>query len=285
MDPQQRNRSYTLAKWIGARCTSDVVPGTELLVAARNTPSVLFDGLHILAKAQMMPFDKAEVVIVADTSRSLYKEARKRGQQVAPPKWLERCLQIRCALQIAGELEEYLEAGPEDLSPPNLREDEIRIEKGRHLLRWTLEHGAPGKTWAGELMHLVLFNVLPETAVVVSVPTDKEIVQQEFRDEHLKRFEELKVRSTGAEDVADAVLAMPPTRAAPDLAPLPPVTDIEPCISPPLSEGVFSGLVLGMAGWPNAEETQIVEQICAEPSLLQSSVAEAAGKRQIPLVS
>lgn len=97
--------------------------------------SVLFDALHIFGKAQITPFDKAEVVIVADTSRSLYKammllafgiflshewmkkmgrsgnafwcqEARKRGQQVAPPKWLERCLQIRCALQIAGDLEE-----------------------------------------------------------------------------------------------------------------------------------------------------------------------------------
>lgn len=29
-----------------------------------------------------------------------------------------------------------------------------------------------------------------------------------------------------------------------------------------MSEGVFSGLVLGMAGWPHHEEPQIVEQIC-----------------------
>lgn len=36
------------------------------------------------------------------------QEARKRGQQVAPPKWLERCLQIRCTLQISGDLEVFL---------------------------------------------------------------------------------------------------------------------------------------------------------------------------------
>ena len=38
-----------------------------------------------------------------------------------------------------------------------------------------------------------------------------------------------------------------------------------PCqrhISPPLSEGIFTGLVLGMAGWPHDKEAQIVEQIC-----------------------
>ena len=41
-----------------------------------------------------------------------------------------------------------------------------------------------------------------------------------------------------------------------------------PCqrhISPPLSEGVFSGLVLGMAGCPHDKEAQIVEQICTSP--------------------
>lgn len=41
--------------------------------AHSDPQSVLFDGLHIFAKAQILPFDKAEVVIVADTSRSLYK--------------------------------------------------------------------------------------------------------------------------------------------------------------------------------------------------------------------
>ena len=43
--------------------------------------------------------------MVADTSRALYREARRRGQQAAAPKWLERCLQIRCALQVSGDME------------------------------------------------------------------------------------------------------------------------------------------------------------------------------------
>ena len=33
-------------------------------------------------------------------------------------------------------------------------------------------------------------------------------------------------------------------------------------ISPPLLDGIFTGLVLGIAGWPSTEEPQIVEQIC-----------------------
>ena len=35
MEPWQRTRSQTLAKWMGARCAQDVAGGTELLVAAR----------------------------------------------------------------------------------------------------------------------------------------------------------------------------------------------------------------------------------------------------------
>lgn len=43
-----------------------------------------------------------------------------------------------------------------------------------------------------------------------------------------------------------------------------------PCqrhISPPRSEGIFTGLVLGMAGWPHDMEAQIVEQICTSPRI------------------
>lgn len=35
LEPWQRARCQSLAKWIGARCTQDVINGTELLVASR----------------------------------------------------------------------------------------------------------------------------------------------------------------------------------------------------------------------------------------------------------
>lgn len=49
--------------------------------------------------------DRAEVVIVKDVFAPLYQEARKMGILVAPPLWLERCLQLRHCVLIVGELE------------------------------------------------------------------------------------------------------------------------------------------------------------------------------------
>ncbi|CAE7499925.1 unnamed protein product [Symbiodinium microadriaticum] len=55
--------------------------------------------------AVITTLDKAEVVIVTDASKPIYQEGRRLGLLCAPPLWLERCLQIRCCLTIAGELE------------------------------------------------------------------------------------------------------------------------------------------------------------------------------------
>jgi hypothetical protein len=49
--------------------------------------------------------DQAEVVIVKDSFVPLYQEARKMGILVAPPAWLERCLQLRRCVPISGDFE------------------------------------------------------------------------------------------------------------------------------------------------------------------------------------
>lgn len=378
MEPWQRTRSQTLAKWMGARCAQDVASGTELLVAARVSihpdskyqealarripivkpsyleavwetkrlvdvqlhhllplaglaicfdadccgdsqgPTTLKDGA-VASGGQIVPFDKAEVVIVADTSRSLYKEARKRGQQVAPPKWLERCLQIRCALQISGDLEVPQPGAVSGSSPASMESNCTTMLERCVLCLLYLEAGSreAARAWAWRcgawttldpldpaITH-VLFNVLLDAAVVVSVPTDKEIyfldvswleacasgnkaLETDFPRQQVSynptcdtiystamgNVREIsrglrRVRSTGAEDVADpsltaALAGRPLSRASSDPPPVvpAPVADMEPHISPPLSEGIFTGLVLGMAGWPHDMEAQIVEQIC-----------------------
>lgn len=170
----------------------------------------------------------------------------------------------------------------------------------------------------------MLFNVLLDAAVVVSVPTDKEIyfldvswleacasgnkaLETDFPRQQVSynptcdtiystamgNVREIsrglrRVRSTGADDVADpsltaALAGRPLSRAAsdpPPVVPVAPVADIEPHISPPLSEGIFTGLVLGMAGWPHDKEAQIVEQICSNGGSVAHEIGNAlmAGK-------
>jgi len=374
LEPWQRARCQSLAKWIGARCTQDVINGTELLVASRvsihpdskyqealakripivkpsylesvweskrlvdvqshhlpplaglaicfdaecrgdlQDPTRLTDGA-IASGAQIVPFDKAEVVIVPDTSRSTYKEARKRGQQVAPPKWLERCLQIRCTLQISGDLE-VPQPGVVNGSSPASMEAECKmtlvdcvlcllyLEAGSReaALAWAFRCGAftTFNALDPEITH-VLFNVLPDTCVQVSVPTNKEIrfldvswleacacgtraSEADFPRQQVSYnppcdtvrsalFGNVRkiahglrrVRSTGADDVPDVsfqALAASTLRTAVDPPASAPLADVEPQISPPLLDGIFTGLVLGIAGWPSTEEPQIVEQIC-----------------------
>jgi len=55
--------------------------------------------------AVMETLDQAEVIIVKDSFVPLYQEARKMGILVAPPAWLERCLQLRRCVPIAGDFE------------------------------------------------------------------------------------------------------------------------------------------------------------------------------------
>mmetsp|Transcript_64338 Transcript_64338/g.178798 ORF Transcript_64338/g.178798 Transcript_64338/m.178798 type:complete len:941 (-) Transcript_64338:70-2892(-) len=59
----------------------------------------------VAAGAKIETMDRAEVLIVRDLLSLLCQEARKIGLRVAPPAWLERCLQLRACVPVSGELE------------------------------------------------------------------------------------------------------------------------------------------------------------------------------------
>ncbi|CAK9022554.1 unnamed protein product [Durusdinium trenchii] len=351
MEPRQRARSQSLAKWMGARYTQDAGPGTELLVAARVSihpdskyqealarripivkPSYLeavweakhlvdvqahhllplaglaicFDadcsgdgeGLKngaIASGAQVMPFDQAEVVIVSDTSRPLYKEARRRGQQVAPPKWLERCLQIRCTLQISGDLEVPQPGIVCGNSPASVEAQTTMVLASSVLCLLYLDPGSreSARAWAwrcgawttlnafdAAITH-VLFNVLPGTSVQVSVPVDKDIYfldvswleacasgkrasegdfprQQVVYNPASDMQNGMKENSRGLRKVrSTGAEDLPLMRPAPA-----PLADAEPHITLASSEGIFGGMVLGILGWNPGEEAKLVDRIC-----------------------
>eukprot|EP00927_Polykrikos_kofoidii_P040321 TRINITY_DN34498_c0_g2_i1.p1 TRINITY_DN34498_c0_g2~~TRINITY_DN34498_c0_g2_i1.p1 ORF type:complete len:1008 (-),score=164.93 TRINITY_DN34498_c0_g2_i1:132-3155(-) len=59
----------------------------------------------VAAGAVVVHMDRAEVLIVKDVFSQLYDEARKIRLQMAPPLWLERCLELKCCVPVVGKLE------------------------------------------------------------------------------------------------------------------------------------------------------------------------------------
>lgn len=49
--------------------------------------------------------NNAEVLLVQDVTAPLYPVARAQGMITAPPLWIDRCLQLRCCVPVAGDLE------------------------------------------------------------------------------------------------------------------------------------------------------------------------------------
>ncbi|CAJ1337973.1 unnamed protein product [Effrenium voratum] len=248
--------------------------------------------------ALIVAFDQAELVVVSDASRPLYQVARRLGQPVAPPKWLERCLQIRCCLQVTGDLEVPQPGvvgsaeGQVELILQNSVLCLLYLEPGsREAARaWARRCGAwttrsprdPGATH-------VLFNVLPRTSVCVSIPVDEEIhfldvswleacatsgkrasewdfprqqviynpASDSFANDLREPRKLRKVHSILDEESLPAVTA---STAAPSLSDLPaPLADAEPSLSPPSAEGIFKGLVLGIA---LRDEAKVVQMVC-----------------------
>ncbi|CAE7235264.1 topbp1-A [Symbiodinium sp. CCMP2592] len=143
--------------------------------------------------AVITTLDKAEVVIVTDASKPIYQEGRSLGLLCAPPLWLERCLQIRCCLTIAGELEVpqagvplggSVEAEVSNILhgcvlclvylPPGKERDDAAERAWRCGAWTTLEAKDPSITH-------VLFDVVPRVLVHVSMPID-EALGVEFVD-------------------------------------------------------------------------------------------------------
>ncbi|CAE6957968.1 unnamed protein product [Symbiodinium natans] len=141
------------------------------------------------AGATITTLDKAEIIIVTDASKPIYKEGRNLGMLLAPPRWLERCLQIGCCLEIAGELEVPQAGVPMGGSllsveaeispiladcvlclvylPPGRARDQALHMAYRCGAMTTLE---PNDS---QVTH-VLFNVVPGVLVNVSVRVDEE---------------------------------------------------------------------------------------------------------------
>jgi len=76
---------------------------------------ICFEPLHAEAAEQLKGpieaqggiievFDRAEVVIVKDVFSPLYEQARKIGILTATPAWIQKCLEVRACVQIAGDL-------------------------------------------------------------------------------------------------------------------------------------------------------------------------------------
>eukprot|EP00931_Biecheleriopsis_adriatica_P118200 TRINITY_DN93656_c0_g1_i1.p1 TRINITY_DN93656_c0_g1~~TRINITY_DN93656_c0_g1_i1.p1 ORF type:complete len:866 (-),score=182.56 TRINITY_DN93656_c0_g1_i1:23-2620(-) len=139
--------------------------------------------------AVMAHFNKAEVVIVTDVSRPLYKDARKLGMLAAPPVWLERCLQLRCCVPISGELEVPQPGATMDASPASVESSCNMSLIDCVLCLLYLEPGkardtAKAHAWKcgahttldpnDKAITHVLFNSLPNTLVHVSVPVDED---------------------------------------------------------------------------------------------------------------
>jgi len=135
--------------------------------------------------------DKAEIVIVTDVSRTLYREARKIGLLAAPPLWLERCLQLRRCMPIAGELEVPQPGAVSSGSPAHVESNSgttlmscvlclLYIEPGRQrdtakALAWRCGALSTLDPADKAITH-VLFHALPNTLVYVSVPVDEDRV-------------------------------------------------------------------------------------------------------------